>query len=127
MSADLANNERFVKDYIDAWSTQDDAARKELVAKVYADDADFYTDEPGDGPVEHHGLTDITAKIGRVNARLVQGKGLITKSTSFAANHSALKVSWQMMTPDGHVAMTGMNLLLRDAAGRISQDYIFIG
>lgn len=124
---DSANTERLVKDYIDAWSTKDDATRKELVAKVYANNAAFYANEPGDDPVEHHGVADITANIARVNVRLVQGKGLITESTGFAVNHGTLKVSWRMMTPDDKVAMTGMNLLLLDAAGSISQDYIFIG
>jgi hypothetical protein len=121
------NVEEFVKDYINAWSTTDAGARKALVAKVYADDVDFYANEPGDGPVEHHGVAEITANIARVNARLVQGKGLITESTGFSVNHDALKVSWQMMTPDRKVAMTGMNLLLRNASGKISRDYIFIG
>ena len=121
------NTEKLVKDYIDAWSTQDDATRKELVAQIYANNAAFYANEPGDDPVEHHGIADITANIARVNVRLVQGIGLITESTGFTVNHDALKVSWRMMTPDDKVAMTGMNLLLLDATGSISQDYIFIG
>lgn len=124
---DTANTEKFVKDYINVWSTEDDATRKELVAKVYADDAAFYAHAHGDDPVECHGIVEIVANIAQVNVRLVQGKGLVTESTSFAANHNALKVSWQMTTPDGNVAMTGMDMLLRDAAGKIVKDYIFIG
>jgi hypothetical protein len=127
MSIESDGTDNFVKSYIDAWSTKDDTEREELVAKVYADDAAFYANEPGDGPVEHHGVADITANITRVNVRLVQGKGLITESTGFAVNHDVLRVSWRMITPDGKVAMTGMNLLSRDASGKISQDYIFIG
>jgi len=72
-------------------------------------------------------VADVTANIARVNARLVQGKGLITESTGYSVNHDALKVSWRMMTPDRKVGMTGMNLLLRNASGKISRDYIFIG
>ncbi|WP_437770450.1 hypothetical protein [Arthrobacter sp. KNU40] len=121
------NTEEFAKDYIDAWGTKDDAVRRELVAKVYAGDAAFHADEPGDGPVEYHGTADIEANITRVNQRLVQDKGLITESTGFVANHDALRVSWRMITPNGNVAMTGMNMLLRNATGKISHDYIFIG
>jgi hypothetical protein len=127
MSTDLASTEKFVKDYIDTWSTKDDIERKEFVAKVYADDAAFYSNEPGDGPVEYHGVVDIMANIGRVNARLVQGKGLITESTGFVVNHDAVRVSWRMTTLEGKVAVAGMDMLLRDATGKISQDYIFIG
>ena len=127
MSTDSVSTEKFVKDYINAWSTEDDVTRKELVAKVYADNATFYSNEPGDGSVEYHGLADITANITRVNVRLVQGKGLITESTGFVVNHAAVRVSWRMTTPDGKIAVAGMDMLLRDAAGKISQDYIFIG
>jgi hypothetical protein len=123
----FTNVEQFVKDYIQAWSTTDAELRKKLVANVYANDVDFYASEPGDGPIEHHGAADITTNIAGVNARLVQGKGLITESTGFSLNHDALKVSWRMKTPDGKVAMTGMNLLLCDTAGKIARDYIFIG
>jgi hypothetical protein len=122
-----ADVQQFVKDYIDAWSTTDAESRKKLIAKVYANDVDFYANEPGDGPIEHHGIAAITANIANVNARLVQGKGLKTESTGFSVNHDALKVPWRMMTPDGKVAMTGMNLLLLNKSGKISLDYIFIG
>lgn len=127
MSTEPTVTENFIKDYIDAWSTEDDSIRQELVTKVYAEDADFYADEPGDGPIEYHGLLDITDNIAQVNRRLVQSKGLVTESTGFAANHDALRASWRMLTPDGNVAMTGMNLLILDTHGKISQDYIFIG
>jgi hypothetical protein len=127
MNTKPASTTDFVKDYINAWSTKDDATRKELVAKVYANDAIFFADEPGDGPVKHLGRADITANISRVNVRLVQGKGLLTESTGHAVNHDALRVSWQMMTPDGTVAMRGMNLLLRNTTGKVFRDYIFIG
>jgi len=119
--------EQFVKDYIEAWSTKDDATRKELIAKVYSNTADFYANEPGDGPVERHGIQEIYDNITQVNARLVQGKGLITERAGFAANHDALKVAWRMTTSDGNAAMTGMNLLLRNKEGKIVQDFIFIG
>jgi hypothetical protein len=125
--SEQSTNEIFVKDYIDAWSTEDDATREKLVAKVYVDDATFYANEPGDDPVDYHGLADIAANIKRVNVRLVQAKGLITESTDFSVNHNILKVAWRMLTPDGKVALSGMNVLLRDDLGKILKDYIFVG
>ena len=117
----------FAREYIEAWSTTERASRLELVAKLYAENATFYASEPGDVPVECHGVLEIGDNISQVNLRLVQGMGLITESTGVAANHDALRVSWQMLTPEGNVAMTGMNVLLRDEKGKIIQDYIFIG
>lgn len=127
MNAAPTNYEQFVDDYITAWSTQDNNLRKELIAKLYASNADFYATEPGDGPVERHGLAELMDNITQVNVRFVQDKGLITESTGFAVNHDVIKVSWKMSAPDGTVAMTGMNLLTRNSDSMIIRDYIFIG
>ena len=121
------NNEQFVKDYIEAWSTKDDATRATLVRKVYAEDAYFYASEPNDVAIKIHGLAEITANIAHVNTRDIQGNGLTIETKKFDVNYDAVKVSWQMMTGDGNVAMTGMNILLRDTSGKILHDYIFIG
>jgi hypothetical protein len=118
-------DETFARDYIAAWSTEDDATRAKLVAELYAKDASFYAHEH-DVPVECHGIVEITAYIKQVNVRLVQGAGLETKGTGFSANHAALKVSWQMLKGEGNVVMTGMNMLLRNQSGKIVQDYIFV-
>ncbi len=117
----------FADNYIAAWSTTDLTTRTELVALTYAPDAIFFANEPGDQPVELHGLAKITANISDVNKRLVQEKGLSTEKTAVSVNHDLMKVSWQMTTPDQQVVMTGSNLLHRDDSNRIVQDYIFIG
>lgn len=127
MNFEVSKIENFVSDYINAWSTEDDATRELLVNKVYAKDADFYADEPGDGPVERHGAQEILANITQVNVRLVQGMKLATISTGYSINHDALKVTWAMKSPQGETIMTGMNLLLLNNSGQILRDYIFIG
>ncbi len=65
--------------------------------------------------------------ITQVNERLTQGSGLATESTAFVKNHDLLRVSWKMTTHDGNVAMTGMNLLIRNSDGKVVRDYILIG
>ena len=127
MDAHFSSTDQFVQAYIGAWSTEDAAKRQQLVTSLYAEDAAFYAHEPGDGPIERYGVADITVNIAGVNGRLVRDNGLRTESTGFVVNHDVLKVSWRMLSSDGHVALTGMNLLRRDASGRIVQDYIFIG
>ncbi len=127
MDTNLNNIDQFVKDYITAWSTKEDDLRKDLITKLYAPDADFYADEPGDSPVKRHGHDEIMQNITQVNVRLVQGKGLDTESTGSVVNHDMVKVAWKMTTPDGTVAITGMNILIRDSNDKIIRDYIFIG
>jgi hypothetical protein len=122
---DEKNDETFARDYIVAWSTEEDATRATLISELYAEDAVFYSDE-ADGPVVCRGIAEITANIKQVNVRLVQGAGLDTKGTGFAANNSALKVSWKMLNGEGNIALSGMNMLLRNKSGKIAQDYIFI-
>ncbi len=121
------NDIEFTDNYITAWSTTDDATREKLVTTLYVSDADFYAEEPGDGPVERHGRAEIAENIRQVNLRLVQGKGLVTEKTGFSRNHDIVKVVWKMSTPDGVIMMTGMNMLKCGADGMIVRDYIFIG
>lgn len=120
-------DEQFVRSYIAAWSTQDGDERRRLIDQVYAEDAEFYADEPGDAAVQCRGQAEIMENITQVNERLSQGSGLATESTGFVENHDLLKVSWKMTTPDGDVAMTGMNLLFRNRDGKVVRDYILIG
>lgn len=119
--------EQFVDAYIATWSTQDSAERQRLIDELYAPDAEFFADEPGDDAVQHRGRTAILGNITQVNRRLTQEAGLATRSTGFVENHDLLRVTWEMTTPDGNVAMTGMNLLLRNTEGQILRDYILIG
>lgn len=120
------NVENFVADYIETWSTQNSKSRQQLVNKVYSEKAEFYADEPGDEAVKHFGLDAIFTNITQVNERLVIGNSLITESTGFSKNHKAIRVSWQMKTPTGEVAVKGMNLLILNESGKIKKDFIFI-
>ncbi|MDE3206596.1 MAG: nuclear transport factor 2 family protein [Acidobacteriota bacterium] len=125
--SELAVVEEFVRAYIAAWSTTDSAERRALIDHLYADGATFYADEPGDEPVQRHGRAEIEENITQVNQRLTQGNELKTESTGFVENHDLLRVSWKMTQPDGSIALTGMNVLMRDGDRRIVSDYIFIG
>ena len=127
MSVQQTPDVQFVNDYISAWSTTDATERRALIQKLYAPTIDFYANEPGDGPVERHGLTEMMDNITQVNGRLTQEKNLLTESTGFSVNHDVVRVSWKMTTPNGDIAMSGMNLLTRNGKGKIIRDYIFIG
>lgn len=120
------NLEQFTKDYIQAWSTTDTTERQELIKKVYATSSKFYANEPGDESVEHHGLESIYDNITQVNERLVIGNRLITEFIGYSENHNTLRVTWQMKTPNGDIAMKGMNFLILDKSRKIDKDFIFI-
>ena len=112
-------------EYITAWSTTDGNVRTDLVARVYADQAEFFSSEDGD--LRLQGREEIAANIGHVNERDIQGRGLAIEHRGTRVNHRAVTVTWDMLTRDGSVALTGMNVLMLDAAGKIAQDFIFIG
>jgi hypothetical protein len=65
--------------------------------------------------------------IGDVNERDIQGRGLVINHTGTSVNHRVAKVTWQMVTNDGGVALTGTNVLVLNSSGQIAQDFIFIG
>lgn len=120
------NLDQFTKDYIEAWSTKDSTERQKFIEKVYSTSSIFYANEPGDESVEHQGLEKIYENITQVNERLVIGNGLITESVGYSENHNTLRVNWQMKTPNGDIAMKGMNFLILDKSGKIEKDFIFI-
>lgn len=119
--------EKLVNDYIDTWSTTDSKHRQELVEKIYSQTAEFYAEEPGDKAVNHKGTDAIFGNISQVNDRLVIGNKLTTELTNYSLNHNSLKVSWQMKTSNGDLALKGMNFLQLDTSNKIEKDYIFIG
>ncbi len=119
--------EKFVNDYIETWSTTDSKQRQKLVENMYSKTAEFYAEEPGDQAVNHKGTDAIFGNISHVNDRLVVGNKLVTELTAYSVNHNSLKVSWQMKTPNGDLALQGMNFLQLDTSNKINKDYIFIG
>ncbi len=120
------NFEHLANDYIKTWSTSNAKERQTLIEKVYSMSATFYANELGDDPVECHGWDKIYNNITQVNDRLVVGNSLKTERTGYSENHDTLRVTWQMKTPNGEVALKGMNFLVLNSAGKIEKDFIFI-
>lgn len=118
--------EKFVNNYIKAWSTTKNDERHQLIEKVYSPSASFYANEPEDDAIIHQGLDKIYENITMVNERLVKGNGLITDLTSYSENHGTVRVTWQMKTSDGNPVIKGMNFLHLDHSNKIERDYIFI-
>jgi hypothetical protein len=119
-----AEIDRLAERYIGVWSTADATRRGDLGSAVYAENAEFFSSEDGD--LRLIGRRNILENIGKVNERDVQGHGLVVRHVGTSVNHRVVKVSWQMATAQGSVALEGMNLLVLDPAGKIAQDYIFI-
>lgn len=91
---------------------------------AYAEDAEFFSSEDGD--LRLTGRRAIADNIGQVNGS-IQGHGLHIVLTGTSLNHPGLaRVAWQMLTPDGQLALTGMDVLVLNDDGRIAQDHIFI-
>ena len=122
----MTASETFVQEYIEAWSVTDDTERESLVAKLYAETATFYSSEPGDEAVDIHGHEAIAGNIKHVNERDIQGNGIRNQLVGFAINHDMVKVSWQMIAPNGAAVVDGTSVLLLDKDGKISRDYIFV-
>jgi hypothetical protein len=43
------------------------------------------------------------------------------------ANHDSVQVEWQVANPSGQTVGTGRDFILRDADGRVTALYMFIG
>lgn len=123
----MTTNETFAQEYINLWNTIDDNQREEAVKTLYAADAVFYATQPDGKGMQAAGHEAIVGNIKTVNERDIQGKGVSNQLVSSAANHDVVKISWQMVTPDGTSVMNGASVLMCDEAGKIVKDYIFIG
>jgi hypothetical protein len=120
------NLDQLVSEYIKAWSTTNSDDRKNLVESVYSDTAKFFANEPGDEAVNYQGWKKIHGNITQVNNRLTVENGLITELIGFTENHGTLRVTWQMKTANGEIALKGMNFLKLTKERKIKEDYIFI-
>jgi hypothetical protein len=127
----MSINQRSLDDvvlaYIEAWSTPDEAVRRQLLDASLADDAS-YTDPA----YEVRGKEEIASHIGRSlsgEAYKRAGAGArIPISSGVGQHHGMLRFSWAMIDPQERmVLLEGMNFVELAADGRLQRISGFFG
>jgi len=127
MSVDQRSLEEVVLAYIEAWSTPDEAVRRELLDMSVADDAS-YTD-----PVYAvRGKEEIASLIGRsLSGEAYDGAGAgarIPISSGVDQHHEMLRFSWVLIDPlERRLLLEGMDFVELAADGRLQRIVGFFG
>ncbi len=103
-----------------AWNEQDEAARRVLLERSWADDG-VYCDPSG----RAEGRSALVGHIGGFHARM---PGSRIELTSGVDEHDGLlRFAWQMVGPDGAVALDGIDFGELGADGRLERIVGFFG
>jgi hypothetical protein len=73
------------------------------------------------------GVDDLDKHITHVHEENIVGRGMKFVYDQNADAGEALLLRWSMLTPDGGTAGRGVDLVFRDADGRVTTVYMFMG
>lgn len=108
--------------YAAAWTENDPARQRELIADLYAPQA-YYANQGND----YRGTDGVEVAVVRNWERFISKGFTFEVVDGAAAHHGAVRVPWRMLTPDGTtVAAAGMQVLVLDDTDRVTTDYQFI-
>lgn len=110
--------------YLAMWTDPVPARRRALVEGIFAPDGRLVV-ATLPGPL--HGITEIADHIGRVHDDLIAGKGLTFAYDQAIPSGEALLLRWSVRAPTGAPVGRGVDLVLRDARGRVTTAWMFMG
>jgi hypothetical protein len=106
--------------YLSAWSEQDPAARAELVARVWAPDGRLI-----DPPMAASGPEEISGMHGALQGQFPGHT--FRRASAIDAHHDHLRFAWELVAPDGTVALRGLDVGEIGEDGRLRRITGFFG
>jgi hypothetical protein len=112
----------FIQRYLAMWHEADPARRHELVAELWAEDAENKT-----GRWAIRGIAEIQARVTRAHDEWVASKGFVFRPAGNTATHNnVVKLFWDMVpSAGGPVESRGLDIFVLDDAGKIAALYQF--
>jgi hypothetical protein len=89
--------------YLSAWSEQDPAVRAELVGRVWAEDGRLI-----DPPAAATGHAEISGLHGALQQQFAGHT--FRRASAVDAHHDHLRFAWELVGPDGSVALKGIDV-----------------
>ena len=107
--------------YAAVWNEADPAARRQMIAALFAPDGAHYVDTR-----EARGYAALEQRVTGSYEKNVRDRGNRFRAVPNAqALRDAVTFNWEMVAPDGRVLAVGLELVLRGDEG-IAVDYQFI-
>lgn len=116
------NIEQFVDRYVAVWNEPDEAARRDLIAGLWAEDGVEITES-----ARHRGHEAIETRVTRAHEELVRSGGFVFRSANDATGHHDTVAFTTYMIPaiGGDIAWTGRVFAALDENGLIRYDHQF--
>jgi hypothetical protein len=120
----MSERDLLLERYAALWAESDETVRRTLVDQLWVEGGTHFTPKR-----EFHGADAITARIGEAYRQfLAAGENVFELRAVPDGHHDAVRVRWHVRSiATGKVVGTGDDILLLEAAGRISSDYQFVG
>jgi hypothetical protein len=109
-----------VDDYLAAWNERDEQRRAELIRRAWAPDGRLI-DPPFDGE-GHDGISQMAAVMHEH-----YDSHRFERTSGVDMHHSHLRFAWQLVDPDGNVAVTGIDVADLADDGRLARVVGFFG
>jgi len=103
-----------------AWNEPDPRRRAELVARVWAPDGRLV-----DPPADAQGHAAISGLHAALQEQFAGHR--FRRASGVDAHHDGLRYAWELVAPDGTVALAGLDVGELDAAGRLRRITGFFG
>jgi hypothetical protein len=92
-----------VDTYLAAWNETDPARRAQLIQRVWAADGRLI-----DPPLAAEGRTGISEMVSALHAQFPGHR--FRRATGIDAHHDQLRFGWELVGPDGGVALAGLDV-----------------
>jgi SnoaL-like domain len=106
--------------YLAAWNETDPVRRNELIEQVWATDGRLI-----DPPIASEGHAGISDHIAAVHTQFPGHR--FRRASGVDAHHDNVRVAWELVAPDGSVALTGLDVGAVAADGRLQRITGFFG
>jgi hypothetical protein len=115
--------ELFADRYIAVWNEPDSKTRGSLIAELWCEDAEHYSQT-----IEAVGLDAVVQRIASAHDKFVKNGGFVFKALNDVnGHHQAVRFTWVMVPLSGGEAVAAGSLyLLLDKNGLIQSDYHFV-
>lgn len=106
--------------YLTAYAEPDADRRSQLIAQVWATDGELL-----DPPIDGRGYDGISAAAATLQAHFPDHT--FRRTTGIDAHHAYARYEWELVGPDGAVAVAGLDVAQVDDEGRLRRVVGFLG